>query len=79
MVLAVVAVTATVGIGTWVLGSGADAAPRRESPPPTLIGVTKSEPPLSIAPPPKGDAGTKPTKTAAKGKAAKRSMSAAAR
>lgn len=53
VVLAVVSVTATVGVGTWVLGSGADAARRDEAPAPVAV-VKAPQPPLSIAPPPEG-------------------------
>ncbi len=55
LVIAVIVVTGSVGVGTWVLGSGADAAPRRVEPSPVLSGVTKSQPPLSIAPPPESE------------------------
>lgn len=54
LVAAVVAVTATVGFGTWVLGSGADAAPQRTEAPVPYSTMVESEPPLSIAPPPEG-------------------------
>lgn len=69
LVLAVIAVTATVGVGTWVLGSGADAAPRTEEPISVLSEVTQSEPPLSIAPPPTNEKKAKASakKTAAAG------------
>jgi hypothetical protein len=52
LVAAVVAVTTTVGVGTWVLGSGADAAPQIEPAPASRATVLEAEPPLSIAPPP---------------------------
>jgi hypothetical protein len=79
MVIAVVAVTATVGIGTWVLGSGADAAsPRPENSAPTATSVTRYEPPLSIAPPPSGDQATKATRKSAKVKTAKKPAAAGA-
>ncbi|MGQ0465523.1 MAG: hypothetical protein ACT4QG_09400 [Sporichthyaceae bacterium] len=55
LVLAVVSVTATVGVGTWVLGSGADAARQDEVPAPVAPVVESSQPPLLIAPPPKGE------------------------
>jgi hypothetical protein len=52
LVAAVVAVTGAVGVGTWVLGSGADATPQIEPAPAARSTTIKSEPPLSIAPPP---------------------------
>ena len=52
LVALVIAVTGAVGVGTWVLGSGADAAPQIEPAPASRSTTIKSEPPLSIAPPP---------------------------
>lgn len=79
MMVAVIAVTATVGVGTWVLGSGADAAPRREAPAPVVSKVTKTEPPLSIAPPPEAEPKKTKSSSAARKTAKKASAADSAR